>query len=63
MDPDIYELAEAMNVTDLNLTLSTTRRTSARHHLPLGFLTVHWQFPNFFSIWIFSMIVERPFFW
>jgi hypothetical protein len=41
--------------------LATTWWTSAKHHLPVGFLVAHWQFPNFFSVLIFSRITDLPF--
>jgi hypothetical protein len=44
----------------LAFNLSTTWWTSAKHHFPFGFLFAHWQFPNFFSVEIFSIIRERP---
>ena len=44
----------------LPLTLSTSWRTSLKHHFPLGFFDPHWQFPKFFSIWIRSIIVDLP---
>jgi len=45
----------------LPFSISTTWRTSDRHHLPLGFFWAHWQFPNFFSVAILSIIKDRPF--
>lgn len=45
----------------LPFSISTTWRTSDKHHLPVGFFLVHWQFPNFFSVAILSIIKERPF--
>jgi len=39
--------------------LSTTWRTSDRHHSPLGFFTAQLQPPVFFSFAIFSRINER----
>ena len=45
----------------LPLSLSTTWRTSAKHHLPLGFLFTQSQQPAFFSAAIFSMIKDRSF--
>jgi hypothetical protein len=45
----------------LPFNLSTTWRISAKHHFPLGFCVAHRQFPNFFSIWILSIIVDLPF--
>jgi hypothetical protein len=44
----------------LPFSLSTTWRTSAKHHLPFGFLLAQSQPPTFFSAAIFSMINDRP---
>lgn len=41
--------------------LSTTWRTSAKHHLPFGFLLAQSQPPIFFSAAIFFMITDRSF--
>ncbi len=40
---------------------SATRRTSARHQVPLGFLVAHSQAPSFLASRIRSRISERPF--
>jgi hypothetical protein len=44
----------------LPFSLSTTWRTSAKHHLPFGFLLAQSQPPTFFSAVIFSMTNDRP---
>jgi hypothetical protein len=44
----------------LFFTLSTTWRTSPKHHFPIGFFIPQWQFPNFFSVWIFSIMLDLP---
>ena len=44
----------------LSFNPSTTRRTSGRHHVPLGFLAAQSQPEDFFSSVIFSMMRERP---
>jgi hypothetical protein len=41
--------------------LSTTWRTSPRHHRFLGFLMAQSHLPAFFSDAIFSRMVDRPF--
>ena len=45
----------------LPFSLSATWRTSAKHHLPFGFLFTQSQPPAFFSAAIFSMIKDRSF--
>jgi hypothetical protein len=55
---DIYE--PSLVNGSLPAKLSTTWRTSGRHHLPLGFLVVHGHDPIFFAAFIFSIIIERP---
>jgi hypothetical protein len=57
--PSTFQLITPNELLSFNL--STTWRTSPKHHFPLGFLVAHRQFPNFFSIWIFSIIVDLPF--
>jgi hypothetical protein len=42
----------------LPFSLSTTWRTSTKHHRPLGFLFAQSQSPDFFSIAIFAIIVD-----
>ena len=59
-----FESSQSQSITlstGLVFSLATTWRTSPKHHLPLGFLISHRQLPNFFSIWIFSIIVDLPF--
>jgi hypothetical protein len=38
--------------------VSTTRRTSPKHHCPFGLKAAHWQPPFFFSATIRSMMVD-----
>jgi hypothetical protein len=57
--PSTFQLITPNELLPFNL--STTWRTSPKHHFPLGFLVAHWQFPNFFSFWIFSIIVDLSF--
>ena len=47
--------------TGLPFNLATTWWTSPKHHFPLGLFVTQWQLPTFFSIWIFSIIVDLPF--
>lgn len=44
------------------ITLSTSRWTSERHHLPSGCFVSHWQAPFLFSSVMYSRIVEHPLF-
>jgi hypothetical protein len=45
-------------IPSLLITLSTTLRTSARHHLPDGFLVAQAHAPSFFSFIIRSSMVD-----
>ena len=49
------------SIEHLPFNLSTTWRTSPKHHFPFGFSVAHLQLPNFFSLWIFLSIVDLPF--
>jgi hypothetical protein len=40
---------------------SSTRRTSARHQVPLGFLAAHWQAPMRLAAMMLSRMSERRF--
>ena len=56
----IFSLCSGRESLMLATIFSTTWRTSARHHRPLGLVRVQWQPPFCFSRIILSRIVERP---
>jgi hypothetical protein len=56
-----FESSQSQSITfsaGLPFNFATTWRTSPKHHLPFGFLIEHRQLPRFFSVWIFSIMVD-----
>lgn len=56
-----YRLFSPTKASGLPRALSTTRRTSPRHHLLEGFVSAHRHIPPCFSWTIRSRIVDLPF--